>query len=99
MQGDVAYSDVETEALLARALGRTPALGDNDGIVPLRSQLWGRVVWAGVADHLDVLGHYTGTPGADPAHRDWLVSGSGFSDRQFAALCDAIASGMLAAAA
>ncbi|HET9621269.1 MAG TPA: hypothetical protein VFP84_07885 [Kofleriaceae bacterium] len=100
MQGDVALRDPAIEAVLARAFGSAPGLDANDGIVPLRSQLWGRVIWAGVADHLDVLGHYTGAPGGagELAHRDWLVSGSAFDDRAFAALCDAIAAGMLAAA-
>jgi triacylglycerol lipase len=99
MQGEVAYSDPDTESLLVRAFGRAPGITDNDGIVPLRSQLWGRVVWAGVADHLDVLGHYTGDARrSEIVHRDWLVSGSEFGDRTFAQLCDAIAAGMLAAA-
>jgi triacylglycerol lipase len=98
-QGDVAYTDPATESLLVRTFGHAPGLADNDGIVPLRSQLWGRVVWAGVADHLDVLGHYAGGTNTASAitHRDWLVSGSEFSDRSFAQLCDAIAGGMLAA--
>jgi hypothetical protein len=103
MQGDAAFSDPDTEATLVRAFGSAPGLDANDGIVPLRSQLWGRVIWAGVADHLDVLGHYTDPRGnargpADAVHRDWLVSGSEFADRPFAALCDAIVAGMLAAA-
>jgi hypothetical protein len=98
IQGDVAYSDPATESLLVRTFGRSPGLDANDGIVPLRSQLWGRVIWAGVADHLDVLGHYAGPAAAEGlVHRDWLVSGSEFDDRQFAQLCDAIAAGMLAA--
>jgi hypothetical protein len=98
MRGDLAYTDPDTEAQLVRAFGRTPGLDANDGIVPLRSQIWGRVVWAGVADHLDVLGHYAGAArAAEIVHRDWLVSSSEFDDRQFAQLCDAIAAGMLAA--
>lgn len=50
----------DTEAMLARAFGRAPGVRANDGVVPLRSQLWGRVVWAGYGDHLDVLGHFSG---------------------------------------
>jgi len=86
-----------TEALLARTFGAIPA-DANDGIVPLRSQLWGTVVWAGYADHLDVLGHYLDArehPSAETRHRDWLTSGSGFGDAKFTALVDAIARGML----
>ena len=95
-----------TEALLARALAGSPPLAANDGVVPLRSQLWGTLVWAGLGDHLDVLGHFRDdrTSGRDAGapvapelrHRDWLTSGSDFGPTQFAALVDAIAGGMLA---
>ncbi|MDF2694055.1 MAG: Lipase precursor [Labilithrix sp.] len=43
---------------LERAFGRSISLRANDGVVPTRSQAWGNIVWAGSADHLDVLGHY-----------------------------------------
>ena len=48
----------EVDAVLTRAFGRAPGVRANDGVVPLRSQLWGRIAWAGHADHLDVLGHF-----------------------------------------
>lgn len=57
----------------------------SDGIVPTRSQAWGDVVHAAVADHLDVLGHFRG-PSHDPPHVDWLVTGSGFDRTRFEAL-------------
>ncbi len=101
-QGVVAADD-KTEATLLRLLGVAPERGGNDGIVPLRSQLWGTLVWAGLGDHLDVLGHYRGdqihgdTTGS--VHRDWLTSGASFGAPQFEALMDAIAKGMLDAAA
>ncbi len=90
-----------SEAELLRVFGRAPTLEDNDGVVPLRSQLWGNLIWAGLGDHLDVLGHYrddSTLQEADPElrHRDWLTSGSAFRDGQFATLMDAIAKGMLA---
>lgn len=50
----------DVEAALARALGRTPGARANDGVVPTLSQVWGRIAWAGLADHLDVLGHFPG---------------------------------------
>jgi hypothetical protein len=50
----------EVEAMLVRAFGRKPGARVNDGVVPVLSQVWGRVVWAGYADHLDVLGHFPG---------------------------------------
>lgn len=99
----------ETEAALARAFGRAPGARANDGVVPLRSQLRGRVVWAGMADHLDVLGHFDGGAGVrrgerrsekegEPSHVDWLHSGAEFDRERFAAMTRAIADGMKAAA-
>jgi triacylglycerol lipase len=91
-------SDEATEAVLARGLGASPDLRANDGCVPIRSQLWGTLAWAGFGDHLDVLGHYRdATPEESPElrHHDWLTSGSRFDDVQFEALMDAIATGML----
>ncbi len=89
---------VANEALLVQALGKTPDLQDNDGCVPIRSQLWGTEVWAGLGDHLDVLGHYRDdTPEQLPElrHHDWLTSGSRFSDASFDSLMDAIVAGMI----
>jgi triacylglycerol lipase len=98
---DVPKADPVTEALLVRVFGSPPRLEDNDGVVPIRSQLWGECVWAGFGDHLDVLGHYDDkrrardTPASED-HRDWLTSGSNFSGADFGRLVDAIATGMLA---
>jgi triacylglycerol lipase len=94
-------ASAEAEQLFASAFPASPTLHDSDGVVPIRSQLWGELVWTGLGDHLDVLGHYNDeTTEKDPAlqHHDWLTSGSGFDDTHFAALMDAIASGMLRAA-
>ena len=63
-QVDPAYPCGGTEASkenqreLARAFGTRPPVGANDGVVPVTSQLWGRLAWAGYGDHLDVLGHF-----------------------------------------
>jgi hypothetical protein len=97
MREDSPWTDEVTEAHLTAALGASASVADNDGIVPVRSQVWGNVVWAGIGDHLDVLGHYLDRRRGEPElpHRDWLTSGSGFGDREFAALIDAIAGGML----
>jgi hypothetical protein len=84
---------------VAQTFGQPPAITDNDGVVPFRSQLWGTLVWSGLGDHLDVLGHFhddRGNPPRENRHHDWLTSGSAFSQRQFAALVDAVATGMLA---
>ena len=97
MRDDAPWTDDATEAMLTKAFGVRASVADNDGIVPVRSQVWGNVVWAGIGDHLDVLGHYLDRRRGEPElpHRDWLTSGSGFGDREFAALIEAVAGGML----
>ncbi|MEO6598750.1 MAG: hypothetical protein ABIQ16_02690 [Polyangiaceae bacterium] len=101
MPGDQASSSLDaTEATLAQLLGTSPRLQDSDGCVPIRSQLWGTLVWAGLGDHLDVLGHYrddTPEPRPELRHHDWLTSGSQFNDASFESLMDAIATGMMSA--
>jgi hypothetical protein len=102
MRETAPWSGDANEAFLVDALSASPPLDANDGVVPIRSQLWGSLVWAGLGDHLDVLGHYVDDRDpatVDPAllHRDWLTSGSNFDAASFAALLDAIATGMLAA--
>jgi len=68
--------------LLRRAFDRATAAGENDGIVPTESQLWGDPIAGVWADHLDVIGHFD-HPTHVPPHFDWLVSGTGFSRPQF----------------
>jgi triacylglycerol lipase len=90
----------EAEAALTRAFGRAPGARANDGVVPLRSQVWGKLVWAGYADHLDMLGHFRDDARDAPRegrHNDWLASGADFDRERFAALTRAIADGILAA--
>jgi len=102
-----ADAGIESEAVLARAFGRSPGARANDGAVPTRSQIWGDVVWAGYGDHLDVIGHFRddappdrvalmqrGQPGDPQPHVDWLYSGSAFGRAQFESLMDAIAEGL-----
>ena len=92
-----AREDDDTEAALLRAFGKAPEVRANDGVVPLRSQLHGRLVWTGYADHLDVLGHFDGgkAPADDPPHVDWLRSGADFDEARFTAMTKAIAAGMI----
>jgi triacylglycerol lipase len=89
-----------SEAHLARVMSVCLPIDANDGVVPIRSQLWGTLVWAGLGDHLDVLGHYRDdSEPTTPEHRhvDWLTSGSKFAHAEFSALMDAVATGMLVA--
>ena len=60
----------------------------NDGLVPTASMVWGKLLWAGAADHLDILGHFHGEPGS--THTDWLTSGAGFREGDFAQVMDAV---------
>lgn len=66
------------ERALKHDYRRSPTAADNDGIVPTRSQVWGNVIAAVKADHLDVIGHYA-DPSSRPPHVDWLTTGSGFT--------------------
>jgi hypothetical protein len=70
---------------LRRAYGALPAPAESDGIVPTRAQIWGPVLHAARADHLDVLGHFTDPKDVerDPPHVDWLTTGTGFDRAGF----------------
>jgi hypothetical protein len=72
---------VQAQAL-RRAFGWLPKAPHSDGIVPTRSQVWGQVVAAVRADHLDVLGHFD-DPDRVPPHYDWLCSGAGYTRADF----------------
>ena len=73
-----------------RAYGGLPSPNDSDGMVPTRSQVWGAVLHACKADHLDVIGHFH-DPEHHPSHTDWLRSGSGFDRSAFERLWDDVA--------
>jgi triacylglycerol lipase len=82
-------------ARLLECFGELPSPEDNDGISPTNSQLWGELVHATTADHLDVMGHY-GTAPPDAPAGDWLPSHSGFDASQFERLWSEVASFILA---
>ncbi|HWP09278.1 MAG TPA: hypothetical protein VNN72_26225 [Polyangiaceae bacterium] len=65
--------------------------GTSDGIVPTLSMIWGELLWAGEADHLDVIGHFHDDHDKSE-HTDWITSGSRFTTQRFGALLDAIVS-------
>jgi len=79
----------EVREYLEQKLGRKLDNTLNDGLVPTASMIWGDVLWAGTADHLDVLGHFHGE--RDSSHTDWLVSGAGFRENDFDEVMDAVA--------
>jgi len=76
------------ETRLRELYGGLPALADNDGIVPTRSQVWGEVIHATHGDHLDTIGHFGAN---DTFASDWLPSGSGFDRDDFHETWDRVA--------
>ena len=78
-------------------LGELPKPLANDGVVPVRSQIWGKLVWAGKGDHLDMVGHFRDTRTGSSEHVDWLSSGSGFDSKRFNSMLDAVVEGMVRA--
>lgn len=94
-------SDPTVETRLLAALGASgdksvPPLSASDGVVPLRSQVWGDVVWAGKGDHLDVVGHFAAHESDSARHVDWLCSRAGFTRGRFDTMLDRVVEGMLA---
>ena len=83
-------TDGSAERALANALGELPPPEANDGVVPLRSQVWGELTWAGKGDHLDLVGHFPGAGG----HTDWLASGSRFDTQRFDQVMDRVTTGL-----
>jgi hypothetical protein len=88
-----APADGSSQRLVREVLGEQPDAGASDGIVPLYSQIWGRPVWIGRADHLDIVGHFGGAGG----HNDWMSSGAGFTRVRFDLAMDRVVDGMIAA--
>jgi hypothetical protein len=89
-QYSYAKPDRNAELLIERGIGRLPTDSDSDGIVPTLSMPWGDLLWAGEADHLDVIGHFHDDQ-RPVRHVDWLTSGSAFSRNEFASALDVIA--------
>jgi len=85
-------------ALLRAGIDHEVLETTSDGVVPTLSMLHGELIWAGEADHLDILGHFHDDEPGPSTHRDWITSGARFSRRRFNALLDAIASFQLRAA-
>jgi triacylglycerol lipase len=80
----------EQRVVLERAFGAYPEGSWSDGIVPTLSQIWGEVIHATHADHLDVVGHY-GSMRPEAPTSDWLPTRSGFDDAAFEMLWSTVA--------
>jgi triacylglycerol lipase len=80
----------EQRVVLERAFGAYPEGSWSDGIVPTLSQIWGEVIHAANADHLDVVGHY-GSMRPEAPTTDWLPTRSGFDDAAFETLWGTVA--------
>jgi hypothetical protein len=72
------------EQVLRSRLGVLPEPRDSDGVVPTRSQVWGTVIDAVLADHFDLMGWYGGRP--DRPRLDMLACGAGFGPTGFEAM-------------
>jgi triacylglycerol lipase len=84
-----------TQRVLDRGLRFKVTPRISDGVVPTLSQLHGRVLHVALADHLDVVGHYTLAGGKSG---DWLPSGAGFTRQAFDATWDAVAAAIASGA-
>jgi hypothetical protein len=75
---------------LTEGLGAPPDVNDNDGIVPVLSQVWGELLHVARADHFDVIGHFR-TTRTDRVHYDWLASACHFDHDEFEATWSKVA--------
>jgi len=80
---------------LVAAYGKLPGIYANDGIVPTRAQVHGRVIAAVRGDHLDVIGHFD-DPETKPPHYDWMTTGTGFDRARFEMVWDRVLEFLLA---
>jgi hypothetical protein len=80
----------EQQLLIDAAFPDELTRSSNDGVVPTLSMLWGKLLWTGAADHLDVLGHFHDDL-RPTDHVDWVTSGADFNRARFSAMLDAIA--------
>jgi hypothetical protein len=85
-----ARPDGQQHELLTSCLPGQVTDRTSDGVVPTLSMLWGRLLWCGEADHLDVLGHFHDEV-APSVHTDWATSGASFNRKRFAEVMDAVA--------
>jgi hypothetical protein len=86
------WPDGKTKRELCAVLDRKLVPKDNDGVVPALSQVWGELICATRADHLDAIGHFSGKRSdSEHTHYDWFSSGSGFDRARFESLWRGVA--------
>lgn len=61
----------------------------NDGVCPALSQIYGEVIDAVEADHMDIVGQFHGA--GDTPYADWLSSGANFTETEFKRVWHSIA--------
>jgi hypothetical protein len=86
---DYATPSEEQAVILRSGIHREVSDRSNDGIVPTLSMLWGKLLWAGEGDHLDLIGHFHDET-ATTEHVDWMTSGANFTRERFASVMDAV---------
>lgn len=85
LESDLPELTPDQKTALQAVFGAVPGPSANDGMVPALSQVFGDIIHATWADHLDVIGHF-GDYHHHPPHIDWLVTGARFDRRHFEAL-------------
>ncbi len=88
--------DSSQVAVLWRAFDVMPDGAANDGIVPTLSQIFGEVIHAAWADHLDVVGHFEDSS-RQPPHVDWITTRSQFARPGFERLWHQVGEFLLSA--
>lgn len=82
---------------IRRQVGMAVDATSSDGVVPTLSMVYADVLWAGAADHLDVIGHFQDSL-RPSTHMDWMPSAAKFGRTEFAEMTRAITEFQLRAA-
>ena len=80
-------------SVLEEALSFDVDESTNDGVSPCLSQIYGNVITAANADHLDIVGQFA-RKGSGQKYSDWMYSNSGFNEIEFKRVWETIADGI-----